>query len=35
MAQDGRSPNLIAAEGTVAEISKDPQVKAIYLGEDA
>jgi ABC-type branched-subunit amino acid transport system ATPase component len=23
------------AEGTVAEISKDPQVKAIYLGEDA
>jgi ABC-type branched-subunit amino acid transport system ATPase component len=23
------------AEGTVAEISRDPQVKAIYLGEDA
>ena len=23
------------AEGTVAEISKDPDVKAIYLGEDA
>lgn len=25
----------IFAEGTVAEISKDPRVKAIYLGEDA
>jgi ABC-type branched-subunit amino acid transport system ATPase component len=23
------------AEGTVAEISRDPNVKAIYLGEDA
>lgn len=25
----------VFAEGTVAEISRDPQVKAIYLGEDA